>query len=173
MDGSSERDQLEDIFRTCHARLLVAAYALTGDVTEAQDVVAEAFMRGVARKSTLLAVDSPEAWLRTVARNVARRRWRRSRQLATLLHKTAAGAPKANPELSPDRVAMMVAIRRLPVAQRETVALHYIADLSVDDVARTLGVSPGTVKSRLSRARDTLSTYLSTVDTTAGREEAR
>lgn len=173
MDRSSERDQLEDIFRTCHARLLVAAYALTGDINEAQDVVAEAFMRGVARRSALLSADSPEAWLRTVARNVARRRWRRSKQLVALLHKTAAGAPKADPDLSPDRVAMMAAIRRLPVAQQETVALHYIADLSVDDVARTLGVSSGTIKSRLSRARTTLSAYLSTVDTLAGREEAR
>ncbi|GAA1659315.1 SigE family RNA polymerase sigma factor [Fodinicola feengrottensis] len=157
MDGPSERERLDEIFRACYGRLVITGYALTGNITEAQDVVAEAFMRGVAHRSTLLAADSPEAWLRTVLRNVVRRRWRRSRQLVALLRQSAAGAPVAEPELSPDRVAVMAAIGRLPAAQRDTVALFYIADLPVNEIAATLGVPVGTVKARLSRARAALS----------------
>jgi RNA polymerase sigma factor (sigma-70 family) len=48
----------------------------------------------------------------------------------------------------------------LPEGQREVVALHYLADLEVAEVARTLGIAEGTVKSRLSRGRDALALAL-------------
>jgi RNA polymerase sigma-70 factor (ECF subfamily) len=154
------QDELDDIFRASHARLVIAVFALTGDLAEAQDAVAEAFARAVAHRSTVLAADNPEAWLRTVARNIARRRWRRATQLVGLLRRTAASTAPMLPEMSPDRVMVMAAIRRLPADQRETVALYYIADLSVEQIAQTLGQPAGTVKSRLSRARSALAALL-------------
>jgi RNA polymerase sigma-70 factor (ECF subfamily) len=48
------------------------------------------------------------------------------------------------------------ALRTLPLPQRQAVVLHYLSGLSVDEVAKALQVAPGTVKSRLSRARDAL-----------------
>jgi RNA polymerase sigma factor (sigma-70 family) len=57
------------------------------------------------------------------------------------------------------------ALRALPDHQRETLALHYLADLSVADVAETLGVPAGTVKARLSRGRAALATALGTEGT--------
>ena len=54
----------------------------------------------------------------------------------------------------------MDALRRLPEAQREAIALHHLADLPVHEVAATLGVPTGTVKARLSRGRAALATLL-------------
>ena len=54
----------------------------------------------------------------------------------------------------------MDALRRLPDAQREAIALHHLADLPVHEVAATLGVPTGTVKARLSRGRAALATLL-------------
>ncbi|WP_279582908.1 SigE family RNA polymerase sigma factor [Fodinicola feengrottensis] len=60
--------------------MLVSMYALTGNMTEAQDVVAEAFVRAVSKRENILAADSPEACLpRTVARNIAVSRWKRAK----------------------------------------------------------------------------------------------
>ncbi len=58
------------------------------------------------------------------------------------------------------RIALVDALTRLPRRQREAVALRYLADLSVDDVASSLAVSPGTVKQSVHRALQTLRTQL-------------
>jgi RNA polymerase sigma factor (sigma-70 family) len=54
------------------------------------------------------------------------------------------------------RLALVDALARLPRRQREAVALRYLADLTIDDVALTLGVSAGTVKQSVHRALHTL-----------------
>lgn len=151
-------ESLDEIFRASHSRLVASMYALTGDLVEAQDVVAEAFARAVSYGSKVLAVGNAEAWLFTIARNIARRRWRRARLLPSLLRRT--GAVDAVAEISPDRVALVAAMRMLPLAQRETIALHYLVDLPISEIALALGVSVGTVKSRLSRGRSALADAL-------------
>ena len=60
------------------------------------------------------------------------------------------------------RLALVAALARLPRRQREAVSLRYLADLSIDDVARTLGVSAGTVKQSVHRALRTLHGQLGT-----------
>ena len=59
---------------------------------------------------------------------------------------------------------MIEALRRLPEAQREAVALHHLADLPVAEIAELLGVPEGTVKSRLMRGREALAALLSEED---------
>lgn len=97
-------------------------------------------------------VDNHEAWLRTVALNVLRSRWRKLRNFSAIRHRIE--HPTDVPAMSADHLQVVAALRELPAAQRETVALHYLADLSVRQVAQTLGVPEGTVKARLSRGRD-------------------
>ena len=67
---------------------------------------------------------------------------------------------EAYADLPEDRLALMAALRRLPAAQREAIALHHLADLPVAEVALTLGVPEGTVKARLSRGRAALAELL-------------
>lgn len=155
--------ELEELFRASHRRLLLSMYAITGNLAEAQDVVADAFVVAVSRRDKVLSADNPQAWLQRVARNIAASRWRRALRLRSLLPKAAPPDP-VSAEISPDRVALMAAIRQLPRGQAEAVALHYIADLPIDEIAEIQGVAVGTVKARLHRARTTLAGSLSPTD---------
>jgi hypothetical protein len=62
--------------------------------------------------------------------------------------------------VSPDRIDLHRALGRLAPLHREVLFLHYVAKLSVDEVARQLRLPAGTVKSRLSRARRALAEQL-------------
>ena len=59
-------------------------------------------------------------------------------------------------------LVLLQALRKLPAGQREVIALHHLADLTVEQVADTLGLPPGTVKARLSRGRASLAALLVT-----------
>jgi RNA polymerase sigma-70 factor (ECF subfamily) len=136
------------------------AYAVAGDRVEAEDAVQEAFARAVAAGDRFRRVDNPEAWLRTVALNVLRRRWRRASLFRALTPRLA--TPADVPGISEDHVAVVQGLRSLPFQQRETLALFYLGDLSVQEIAATLGVADGTVKSRLTRGRTALAGLLDT-----------
>lgn len=145
-----------------HYRALVGQlYAVTGDLPEAQDVVHEAYARALARPGPFLEVRDPQAWLRTVALNVARSRFRRRWLFDRLVSagRVDRGAETV-PALSPDRVALQGALRKLARPTREAIVLHHLADLPVEEVAAALGVPVGTVKARLSRGRAALARYL-------------
>jgi RNA polymerase sigma-70 factor, ECF subfamily len=145
------------VFEASYRRLVGQLYGVCGDMTEAEEVVAEAFARAVQHQRTFARLDNPEAWLRTVAVNVSRTRFRRAR-LADRLER----GEVRHPVLDEERLALMEALRGLPVVQREAIALHYLADLPVAEVARCLDVPVGTVKTRLSRGRAALAALLAT-----------
>jgi RNA polymerase sigma-70 factor (ECF subfamily) len=155
--GSNE---VREIYEASYRRLVAQAYAVSGDRVEAEDAVQEAFARAVAAGDRFGRLDNPEAWLRTVALNVVRRRWRRARLFSAVGPKVA--APSDVPGVSEDHVAVVEALRALPFQQRETVALFYLGDLSVLEIAATLKVPEGTVKSRLTRGRTALAGLLRT-----------
>jgi RNA polymerase sigma-70 factor (ECF subfamily) len=136
----------------------VQLYGVTGDSAEAEDLVQEAFVRAAAAGTRFLKVDNHEAWLRTVAVNIQRSRWRKLRNFS-LIRERLAAPPTDLPALE-NRLDVIEALRGLPKGQREVVALHYLADLDVAEVARTLRIAEGTVKSRLSRGRDALALVL-------------
>jgi len=102
--------------------------------------------------------DSPEAWIRTVAVNLAKRRRRRRVMLERILRQQPES--EAEPETAGTHLDLHRAIRTLGEDQRAVVVLHYLADLPVTEVAEILGIPVGTVKSRLARARATLTIAL-------------
>jgi len=150
--------EFREIFAVSYRRLVVQLYGVTGNAAEAEDLVQEAFVRAAAAGKRFLAMDNPEAWVRTVAINIQRSRWRKLRNFSRIRDRLAA-SPNDLPALE-DRLDVIEAMRTLPEGQRQVVALHYLADLDVAEVARTLGVAEGTVKSRLSRGRDALALAL-------------
>jgi RNA polymerase sigma-70 factor (ECF subfamily) len=162
VDGRRQRAasqaRLREVYAASYARLVGQLAGVTGDPTEAEDVVMEAFARAASRLEEFEDVDNPEAWLRVVALNVARSRWRRMLRRAHLLPQLAASESYA--DLPEDHLVLMAALRQLPAAQREAIALYHLADLPVAEVAFTLGVPEGTVKARLSRGRAALATAL-------------
>ncbi|UWZ37427.1 RNA polymerase sigma factor [Dactylosporangium roseum] len=147
-----------EVYHACYRRLVTQLYAFTADLTEAQDVVQEAFARAVARPGGFTGIDNPEAWLRTVALNVVRRRWRRRKVLDLILLRERATLTQTGPE--PDRTDLTQALDAIPRNYREVIVLHYYADLSVDEISAALSVPSGTVKSRLARGRAALAALL-------------
>ncbi|MFI5906573.1 RNA polymerase sigma factor [Dactylosporangium sp. NPDC051541] len=170
-DELEAREAVRDAYQAHYRRLVAALYALTGDHAEAQDLVQEAYARALARPRQFLDVADPEAWLRTVAMNLARTRWRRRRLFDTLVRSGRVARPvESVPGVDPNRVALVAALQQLSQATRETIVLHHLADMSVHEVAEALGVPVGTVKARLSRGRAMLASLLS--DGEAGAAES-
>ncbi|GAA1705800.1 hypothetical protein GCM10009765_64000 [Fodinicola feengrottensis] len=154
------REIIERLYRESSRYLLVTAFALTGDRAEAEDAVQEAFVRAFATPALVLRADNPVAWMRTVTMNIARSRIRRKQRLRMLLPRLAEPESTNLPGLAPERIVLMNAVRRLPARQRETIALFYLADMSIQETAEALEVSVTSVKTRLHRGRNALAELL-------------
>ncbi len=121
----------------------------------AEDVTAETFARAFSARRRFDR-DQPSArpWLLGIASNVMRRHWRTERRrLAAYAKSVDAERPGSPPSAE---TAALAALARLPLRQREVVLLHAWADLSYEEIARALDVPIGTVRSRLARARRSL-----------------
>ncbi|NUT35132.1 MAG: SigE family RNA polymerase sigma factor, partial [Hamadaea sp.] len=138
-----------EFYQATSRRTLRYAYGLTGDLPQAQDVVQEAYARAWQRWRKVADYDDSEAWLRLVVTRLVFDWWRHLgvRRRALLDHPTAVAAP------SEDTVLLTTALKQLPPAQRRALALHYLLDLPIAQIAAETGVPEGTVKSWLSRGR--------------------
>jgi RNA polymerase sigma-70 factor, ECF subfamily len=138
-------------------RLVALARALAGPAV-ADDLAQESMVAAYRHWARLAAYDSPEAWVRRVCVNRAtsllRRRAAETRALLRLGSRPEAVA------LAPEHEAVWDQVRRLPRRQAQAVALRYVCDLEVADVARAMGCSEGAVKVHLSRARHALAALL-------------
>jgi RNA polymerase sigma-70 factor (ECF subfamily) len=160
---TESRDFAEFYAASFHG-LTVQLYAHTGDLGEAQDVVQEAFIRALARWPRLREYDDPAAWVRKVAWNLATNRWRRTRRLFSL---TARHREEPVDGPGPDRIALRDALAKLPTRQRQAVVLFYLADVPTSEIGAIIGVSEGTVRSWLHRARASLAVHLDDRDIAA------
>lgn len=148
----------DEFYSGAYRPLLVQLYALTGDYAEAEEIAQEAFARAWLAWSRISGFESVHGWVRTVAFRIAVSRWRRATRLARALGKLA--APEDVPDLGPLSVAVVTALRSVPVPQRRALVLHYLCDLPVAQIAAEEGISVGTVKSRLARGRAALTHLL-------------
>lgn len=148
---------LQEVFDASYRRLVVQLYAVVGNAGEAEDLVQDAFVRASASGARFLRVDNPEAYLRRTAINLHRKRWRKLRNFAKI--RLRLETPSDLPGLD-EHIIVIDALRRLPEPQREVLALHYLADLPVAEIASSLRVPEGTVKSRLMRGREALAAQL-------------
>ncbi|MDX6279046.1 MAG: hypothetical protein QOH03_117 [Kribbellaceae bacterium] len=148
----TDGDTVRELYEGCYRRLVGQLFAVCGNRGEAEDAVQEAFVKAVEKPRRFAQVDNQEAWLRTVALNVVRSRYRRATRFHGLMSR--AGLPEISTVgLSADRVALVEALRQLPYEQREAIALHHIVDLPVREIAAQLGVPDSTIKARLTRGR--------------------
>jgi RNA polymerase sigma-70 factor (ECF subfamily) len=160
---------LDELYDASYRRLVVQIYAICGDLAQAEDAVQDAFVTALRKPSRLERVHNPEAWVRVVALNSVRHAWRHASVVRRYQAKVP--GPQGPVDVGPEHVAIVSALAAVDADQREVVVLHYLADLPVADIADQLGVPQGTVKSRLSRARERLAGLLD--DTEDDREEAR
>jgi RNA polymerase sigma-70 factor (sigma-E family) len=129
-------------------RLFRAAWLLTGDWHRAEDLVQDTLARLFDKWGA--DIDSPTAYAHTVLarRYLSERRLRRSteRPMAEVPDRPSTAA---DPTL---RIALLAALDGLPPRDRAVLVLRYLADQPVEEVARTLSLSPGAVRVRASRA---------------------
>jgi len=156
-DPGADAD-LEQFYAANFPALVVQLYAYIGDLGAAHELVQEAICRAIPRWSRISGYDDPLAWVRRVAFNLAKSRWRRMRVAAAYQR---ARREEVVPEPSPDRVALISALAKLPPSQRQAVVLHYLADLPVAEIAAAEGVPEGTVRVWLHRGRTALAGHLS------------
>ncbi|MEU8814044.1 SigE family RNA polymerase sigma factor [Actinoplanes sp. NPDC048796] len=164
-------DDFDDFYRDTSRRLARYAYGLTGDATEAQDLVQEAYARAWQRWRRLAGYENPEAWLRLVVSRLATDRWRQLGVRRSRLRN--APAPPPAPPPSENTVLLVKAMQTLPAIHRRALALHYLLDRSVSEIAAETGTSTGTVKSWLSRGRAGLAAALGPVPAKEESHDAR
>ncbi len=128
-------------------RLYRAALAILGDPQEAEDAVQDAFVRFLERAPKEL--ENPGGWLMRVLMNGCKSRLRLAwRRVGPLPETLSAPGPEEREELEE--------LFALPPEDRAVIHLHYYEGWSTDEIAQMLGQRPGTVRSRLSRARGKL-----------------
>jgi len=151
--------EFEGFFAREYDGVLRSIEAITGDREMAVDATQDAFIKANLHWPTIRNYDSPTAWVRRAAINASRdqqrsERRRRTREVSVHAQHTVSTLD------GPDRIDADASARalldQLSVRQREVAALFYVEDRSIDDIADTLGVSVGTVKSQLSEARQRL-----------------
>ena len=160
-----------------HQRMVVQlATNLLGDRDEALDLSQEVFLRVFRTIHRFRGHSTLRTWIYRIAVNQARNRhrfWRRRHhydQVSLDAHIAAHGEFPSMLGLRPDRAfeqkalgaRLQQALDRLPFDQRTAIVLREIDGLSYEDIAFTLGVAIGTVKSRLTRARQALRADLRT-----------
>jgi RNA polymerase sigma-70 factor, ECF subfamily len=150
----AQLEGFEAFYAASYRRVVGQVFAMLGDLHEADDVAQDAFAKASFHWGRIAAYDQPEAWVRRVAFNQAHNSTRRARRWLAALARH--GPPEHVPAVSPDRIDLHRALGRLAPRHREVLVLRYVAELSVEEVARQLRLPAGTVKSRLSRARKAL-----------------
>ena len=150
-----------DSFYAEHYRPVVAlVYTLTGSRWAAEDLAQDAFLTAHKKWDEVGRYESPAGWIRTVAVNLARSRFRRLGAETRALGRWLGTQPTAFPEMEPEHEQFWAHVRALPRRQAEVVALHYLDDMAVADIASVLGIAESSVKNSLAQARKRLASDL-------------
>jgi RNA polymerase sigma-70 factor (ECF subfamily) len=167
-----EREALTPLVERHYRRLYRIALGYLRQREDALDVVQEAFVRVFQAAGRWDGSADAGPWLSRVTVNLSIDRWRRNRRRAVTFSPLAEGdhlEVLADQGPAPDRGVigresgerLASALRALPERQRAVVVLRHYQDLSLDEIARTLGMSLGTVKSSLHRALNRMRATLS------------
>jgi RNA polymerase sigma-70 factor (sigma-E family) len=150
--GVDEPPGFAEFVAARYSALCRSAYLLIGDRGYAEDLVQSALSKTFAAWNRLQAVGAAEAYTRTTMVRLAgrwgRRRWHGEIPDADVMPAEQVG--DAGDDVA-TAIDVQVALSKLPWAQRAALVLRFFDDLSEAQVAQTLGCSPGTVKSRVSR----------------------
>ena len=153
---------VERAFRDHHALVFRAAHRITGNASDAEDVLQTVFLRLVRRESEREAVDNVESYLYRAAVNAALDLVRARQAVHSIPLEAAASHLVEDPALAPDRAHasgelrrwLRGAIARLNPRAAEMFVLRFFEGLDNPEIARLLGTTEGTVAVTLSRTRD-------------------
>jgi DNA-directed RNA polymerase specialized sigma24 family protein len=152
-------EALEELLSRHGREIQAVAYLILRDHAGAEDVLIETAMVAWDRAGELRDPNALRAWLLRTATNrslSARRRTARVLPLAVVPDAGTFGIERDPAPGIVSRLALLAGMAELPPRMRAAVVLRYYADLSVEDVALTLGKSPNTIKAQLQVALDKL-----------------
>jgi RNA polymerase sigma-70 factor, ECF subfamily len=171
--AGGDREVLEELFLRHRALAYRVAHRLLGHEADALDAVQEGFVKALTHLPSFAGRSSFKTWLLRVVSNAALDLGRQRGRRETLsfdafkfadregLQPSEVADPSGNLERADLRRLIDRALAELPEAQRRTFVLHAEAELSYREVAEVLGISIGTVMSRLFYARQKLRVILS------------
>ncbi|GMQ92684.1 MAG: SigE family RNA polymerase sigma factor [Acidimicrobiia bacterium] len=138
------------------------AYALSGSRAASEDLAQEAFIAAHRNWDKVGSYDKPEAWVRRVVSNLSVSRFRKRASEIKALTRLAGfrSESAALPELPSEAVEFWSKVRKLPRRQAQVIALHYLEDRSVAEIADILECSQNTVKVHLHKGRQKLAERL-------------
>ena len=181
---SGDDTAFDGLIEMYSAKLYKVAYALLGSRQDAEEVVQDTFLRAYRALQSFRGDSSLETWLHRITLNLARNKyqWNHRRGSGLNVSLTAGDGSEGdsgteNEQDVPDRrmepdlvleqdeigTNIMKALSRLPDNIRETMLLRHVNDMPYELIAQKLDCKVGTVKSRLSRGREMLRDYLSSV----------
>jgi RNA polymerase sigma-70 factor (ECF subfamily) len=140
--------------------LVGLAVVLTGDAIAAEDLAQDALLAAHRKWDALADYDDPGAWVRRAVANRSASTWRRRARELRAMARLGHRAVEVVPALDPPDHAFWDAVRALPARQAQCVALHYLEDRSVAEMAEILAIAPGTVRVHLHEARRALARQL-------------
>jgi RNA polymerase sigma factor (sigma-70 family) len=161
--GRGDREALAPLMERHHQRIYRIALAYLRNADDALDVVQETFVRAFRNASRWDPASEVVPWLVRIAVNHSIDRYRRGRRrlaseepLVPGDHdaRVTAGDPSPERKVFGREVSEQVAaaLRRLPERQRQVFVLRHYDEMSLGEIAQSLGMSLGTVKSSLHRA---------------------
>jgi len=159
---AGDRDAFARLFDLCRDRVYAVALHMSGDPSAAADVTQDVFMKLLTRLPQFDARAAFTTWLYRIAINTAIDHQRRSRRVVPLPAALPDGRPPADDEYARAERKRRIgaALRALPVKLRAPLVLRHVEGLAYDEIATALGISAGTVASRLSRAHARLAREL-------------
>ncbi len=151
------REPFERFYGREYRSVLGLAYVLTGNPSLAEELVQEAFLAAFRQWDR---IQNPEGWVRSVVSNHARswfrRRYAEMRAFTRLGSRPDAGIA----EMPAETAHFWEEVCRLPRRQAQSIALVYLEDLSIRDVAQILGCTESTTRVHLTRGRRSLAEAL-------------
>lgn len=153
----------EEFYREQRPGVTALCLALTRRPWVAEELAQEAFLRAYRRWSTVGTYDRPDAWVRRVALNLTAS-WGRRLQAEARAMVQLRLRPLASSDGSVPDGEFWQAVRSLPRRQAQVLALYYLEDRPVDEIADVLQLSPGTVRVHLVRGRRNLAARLGLKD---------
>lgn len=166
------KEDFEKVLNRYNKMIYRLAYARTGNIHDAEDILQEVFLRYVKSGMTFNDENHRKAWLLKVASNcsisLAASSWNKRRTDADTENGAAAEASSSESiselaEKSEISNKVRKAVLSLSEKYRTVVHLFYFEDMTVEEISKTMGITVSTVKTRLHRARKTLEERLKEV----------
>ena len=160
------RENFPAFYRREYPNMVAIAAAVSGNRAIAEDLAQEAMLRAHRHWDRVSAYERPGAWVRRGTINLALSAAKRAAAEFPRVLRLAERSTLPEPDVADDRIWKAVA--KLPGNQRAAVALHYLEDRPIDEIADILEISAATARVHLHRGRKALASTLDPEEATNG-----